>query len=173
MKKEVRSQLRMRAAALAREPEPDRGRSSVTEIVEFMIGSARYGIDVTLIREVFPFKDFTPLPGTPPHIIGVINMRGQVIPVVGLLRYFGLTYNGTGEMAKIIILENAISEFGILADLVVGTMQVNIEDIKQITPSLSGIPEKYVKGITGDNVVILDGPAILTDEGIIVNEEVK
>ena len=173
MKKEIRSKLKIRAAALAQEPENGLEKSASAEIVEFLLGSGKYGIGVTVIREVVPFGDFTPLPGVPSHIIGVINVRGQVIPVVGLDRYFGLPYNGTSETGKVIILESPILEFGILADLVVGTIQVGIEDIRQITPSLPGIPEKYVKGITGDNVVILDGPAILADEGIIVNEEVK
>ncbi len=173
MKSEIRSILKARAKALAREPEPERERSLVTDIVEFILGSGRYGIDITVVREVVPFKDCTTLPGTPSHVIGVINVRGRIIPVIGLKRFFGLAAIGAGEMSNVIILENGILEFGILADHLVGTTQVSIGDIRQVPPSVSGIPERFVKGITQDNLVILDGPAILSDEGIIVNEEVN
>jgi purine-binding chemotaxis protein CheW len=63
-------------------------------------------------------------------------------------------------------------EFGILADIVNGTRAIAIEDILVAPTTITGIGEKYFKGVTKEHIIILDAENILNDEKIIVNQEV-
>jgi len=172
MKKEVRSILKMRAAAMAIAPTQKRESSAILEIIEFTLATERYGIESAFVREVYPLKDFTPLPGVPPYILGIINLRGQILPVVNLKKFFNLPEKGLGELNKVIIICNERMEFGVLADVMEGTASVALEDILETPPDVTGIGEKYLKGVTKENLVVLDAESILNDEKIIVNEEV-
>jgi purine-binding chemotaxis protein CheW len=171
MKKEIRAILKNRAIALAQEPEQKRVASSILEVIIFTLAAETYGIESAFVREVYPLKDFTSLPGVPPFIFGIINVHGQILPVVDLKKFFNLPEKGLGEMNKVIILSNRLVEFGIMADIVNGTQAIELDDILIVPPTVSGIGEKYMKGVTKEHIIILDAENMLTDEKIIVNQE--
>jgi len=171
MKKEIRAILKNRAIALAQEPEQKRVASSILEVITFTLAAETYGIESAFVREVYPLKDFTSLPGVPPFIFGIINVHGQILPVVDLKKFFNLPEKGLGEMNKVIILSNRLVEFGIMADIVNGTQAIELDDILIVPPTVSGIGEKYLKGVTKEHIIILDAENMLTDEKIIVNQE--
>lgn len=172
MKKEIRSCLRNRAVAMATEPEQMRETSAKTEIIKFILATESYGIESAFVREVYPLKDLTPLPGVPPYIFGIINVRGQILPVIDLKIFLNLPEKGLGDLNKVIILHNSEMEFGILADVMEGTQTLALEDIREAPPAIRGIGGKYLKGITKENIIILEAESLLHDEKIIVNEEV-
>lgn len=172
MKKEIRSRLKMRAIAMAKEPERERETSAVTEIIEFTLAGETYGIESAFVREVYPLKDFTPLPGVPSFILGIVNVRGQILPVVELKKLFNLPDKGLGEMNKVIILWDDKMEFGILADAVNGTKVIYNEDVLPVPPTVTGIGEKYLKGVTKDRLIILSAENLLSDKNIVVNDVV-
>lgn len=171
MKKEIRTRLKNRAIAMAQEPEQKRAASSTIGVITFTLAAETYGIESAFVREVYPLKDFTPLPGVPPYIFGIINVRGQILPVVDIKKFFNLPEKGLGELNKVIILHNDQMEFGILADVVNGTQAIAVEDILVAPPTITGIGEKYFKGVTKEHIIILDAENILNDEKIIVNQE--
>jgi purine-binding chemotaxis protein CheW len=173
MKKEIRTILKKRAIALAEEPEQKKVASAVIEIITFTLAAETYGIESTFVREVYPLKDFTPLPGVPVYIFGIINVRGQILPVVDLKKFFNLPEKGLGELNRVIILWNDQMEFGILADVVHGTQTIEINDIGDIPQTISDIGEEYIKGITADSLILLDAEKLLTDKKIVVNDKVK
>src|SRR5580704_8938300 len=70
--------LRSRALALARKSAGRDSAEESLEVVEFLLAYENYGIELKYVREVYPLRDFTPLPGTPAFIMGVTNVRGQV-----------------------------------------------------------------------------------------------
>jgi len=113
------------------------------------------------------------MPGVPPFIFGIINVRGQILPVVDLKKFFNLPEKGLGELNKVIILCNDQMEFGILADVVHGTQTIEVEDIQVVPFTVSGIGEEYLKGVTKESLIVLNAERILSDNSIIVNEEVK
>ena len=172
MKKETRALLKIRAIAMAKEPEHKTTALNMIEVVTFMLATENYGIESAFIKEVYPLKDFTPLPGVPSYILGIINVRGQILPVVDLKKFFNLPEKGLGELNKVIILRDDQMEFGILADVVHGTQSIEIEEIKVLPSTISGIREVYLKGVTKDNLIILNAEKLLTDKRIIVNSEV-
>jgi purine-binding chemotaxis protein CheW len=171
MKKEVRTLLKNRAVDMAKEPEQKKVTSAVKEIITFTLAAETYGIESVFVREVYPLKDYTPLPGAPSFIFGIVNVRGQILPVVDLKKFFNLPEKGLGELNKVIILLNRQMEFGILADVVNGTQAIAVEDILVAPPTITGIGEKYFKGVTKEHIIILDAENILNDEKIIVNQE--
>ena len=172
MKKETRSLLNMRAIAMATEPGQQRDNSTGMEIIEFILAAESYGIESAFVREVYPLKDFTHLPGVPSFILGIVNVRGQILPVVDLKKFFNLPEKGLGELNKVIILRDEQMEFGILADEVMGTKVIDKEEVLSVPSTIIGIGEKYLKGVTKDGLIILSAENLLSDKTMVVNEEV-
>ena len=170
---EKRSVLKARAQALAVKKKDETGQKECIEIVVFGLASETYGIENSFIREVYPLKDYTTLPGTPPFVLGIMNVRGQIVSVINLKKLFNLPEKGLGELNKVIIIHNERMEFGILADIILGSQSLSINAIQTSLPNISCIGSEYLKGITNEHLIILDARKILEDEKIIVNQIVK
>lgn len=170
---EKRALLKKRAQVLALQGNDETIRQECIEIILFRLAYETYGIETAFVREVYPLKDMTTLPGTPSFVLGIINVRGQIVSVIDLKKFFNLPEKGLGELNKVIIMYNERMEFGILADVVEGTQSVALEEIMAAPPSVIGIGKKYLKGVTKEHIVLLDAESILNDEKIIVNEEVN
>ncbi len=164
--------LRQRASLLARE-ETKEDPGQQIEIVEFLLGYERYGVESFFVREVYPLKDLTPVPCTPSHVLGIINVRGQILSIIDLKKFFDLPDKGLGDLNRVIILKTNEMEFGVLADVILGVRPFARDKLQQAMPTLTGIREDYLKGIAPDRTIILDCARILSDRGIVVNEEVK
>jgi len=162
--------LKARARELSMERETDESQECL-EIVEFRLASENYGIEAAFVREVYPLKDYTSLPGTPAFVLGIINVRGKIISVIDLKKFFNLPERGLGDLNKVIILRNDRMEFGILADAILGTKSIMTDKIQASPATLAGIGADYLKGVTGERVIILDGDRILGDKKIIVHQE--
>jgi len=160
--------LKKRAKALAREPEIVEGTQRDLEIVEFLLSYETYGIESSFVREVYPLHEITPLPGTPSFVLGIINVRGQILSVLDLRKFFDLSEKGLTDLNKVIIIHDEKMEFGILADAVTGILKISLDMIQPALPTLTGIRAEYLKGVTDKRVVILDAKKILGDEKIIV-----
>lgn len=163
--------LRKRALALAREPEKEEAAAERLEIVEFLLAYERYGIESSYIREVYPLKDLTPLPGTPPFVLGIMNVRGKILSVIDLRKFFDLPQKGLTDLNKVIIVHDEVMEFGILADAILGVRLIPLRELQPSLPTLTEVRADYLKGVTEERLVVLDGGAILSDRRIIVQEE--
>ena len=163
--------LKARARILAREPRKDTGPLESLEIIEFRLASETYGIESEFVREIYPLKDFTSLPGTPAYVLGIINVRGQILSVLDLKVFFNLPRKGLGDLNKAIILRNDRMEFAILADAILGARQIPLVTIQASPAAVSGIGAEYLTGITEEGVIILDAKKILGDDKIIVHQE--
>ncbi len=161
--------LKARAEVLAQAPEQEA--TECIELVTFLLAYETYGIETAWVREVHPLKDLTPLPCTPPFVVGIVNIRGQVMSVIDIKKFFDLPEKGLTDLNKIIILSDGVMEFGILADAVMEVRNIPLEDIQSGLPTLTGIREDYLRGVTAERLVILDAVKLLTDNSIIVHEE--
>src|SRR5665647_997435 len=83
-----------RAQVLARQPEKEEVAAGRIEIIEFLLAYERYGIESSYIGEVYPLKDLTPIPCTPPFVLGVMNVRGKIISVIDMRKFFELPDKG-------------------------------------------------------------------------------
>jgi purine-binding chemotaxis protein CheW len=169
---ERRAVLHARAAALARTPEAPRAAGSSLDVTEFLLAYETYGIESSYIHEVYPLKELTPLPGTPPFVLGIINVRGRILSVVDLKKFFDLPAKGLTDLNKVIVLRSPRMEFGVLADAILGVRSIPLDQLQPSLPTLTGIREEYLKGVTAERVVILDAAKLLSDRRMIVQEQV-
>ena len=99
---ETRAVLKARAEALARESDEGASARELLEVVSFLLGQEKYGVETRYVREVCPMNELTPLPGTPPFVLGVVNVRGQVLSVIDIGKLFDLPQRGVGDLDRII-----------------------------------------------------------------------
>jgi purine-binding chemotaxis protein CheW len=168
---ERRSILRERARVLAREGERERTAGGFLDVIEFRLASETYAIEGAFVREVHPMKNLVPLPATPSFVLGIVNLRGQILSVIDLRIFFKLPVSGLGDLNKIIVIRDERMEFGILADGIVGARAIPKVAIQPPIPTLTGIGMEYLMGITVEGLIILDAERILGDEKIIVDQE--
>ena len=163
--------LRERALRLAREPE-EGDEAERLEVVEFLLGRERYGVETIFVREVHPLREVIPLPCTPPFVAGIMNLRGEILSVIDLRVVFDMERRDATEQNKVIVLRGAAMEFGILVDLLVGAHGIAAGDVQPPPASPAGASREYRKGVTADRLVLLDAEKMLADRRLVVHEEV-
>ncbi len=170
---EIQRILRDRAEELARETTGEGQPGEFLEVVEFLVATERYGIESHHVREVYPVRDLTALPCVPPYVLGVINMRGRIVSVIDVKKLFELPDKGLTDLNKAIIVRLGEMELGILADAVVGMRRIAMQDLQPSLPTLTEIRVEYLRGVTGDRLVILDAEKILSDPKLVVDQQVE
>ena len=170
---EVKKILAARTKDLAKKKEKETQSSEYMDVAEFILADERYGIESHRIVEVYPLKDLTPLPSTPPFIMGIINVRGQIKTVIDIKKFFDLPDKGLSDLSKVVIVRVGEIEVGFLADVSKGISSIPLNRIQSSLPTLTEIGAEYLKGVTSDQLIILDVEKILSDEKLIVNEEVE
>ena len=170
---EIKKIFAARTKDLAKKKEKEKQSSEYLEVAEFILADERYGIESFRIVEVYPLKDLTPLPSTPPFIMGIINVRGQIKTVIDIKKFFDLPDKGLSDLSKVVIVRVGEIEVGFLADVSKGISSIPLNRIQSSLPTLTEIGAEYLKGVTSDQLIILDVEKILSDEKLIVNEEVE
>ena len=165
--------LRARATAHARKPAAQPAAEAILEIIEFGLAGERYGLEAAHVHEVYPLQELTPLPCTPPFVLGLVNVRGRIYPVIDLKKFFDLPEQGITDLHRILLVHTAEMQLGILADTIAGVRSIRLDTIQPSLPTLTGIRAAYLKGVTAERLVILDFARILADGRIIVHEEVE
>lgn len=158
--------LRSRAKELAREQETMQEQDAL-EVIGFVLAHESYAVEARYVREVVPLNNLTPVPGMPSHVLGIINVRGRILFVIDIKKFFGLPEKGITDLNKVVILQSQDIEFGVLADLITGARTMAMSDLQTSLPTLTGIRGDYLKGVSGDRTVVLDANRLLSDENIL------
>lgn len=169
----ARQILRDRAEALARPLVPANQHEAAFEFVEFTLANERYAVENRWVEEVCPFKDLTPLPCVPPFVAGIVNVRGRILAVLDLKKFFDLPEKGITDLHRIILVRGDDMEFGLLADTVTTVRSLPFQSIQPAPATLGGIRGEYLKGVTAEQMVVLDIARLLADPRIIVHDEIK
>jgi purine-binding chemotaxis protein CheW len=167
-----RELLEMRAARLAEPLPDDQVHRELIELVLFRLGGERYGIESRHVREVFRARECTPVPCTPPFVLGVVNVRGRITSVLDLRKLFDLPGAEGEDTLPVLILSSGEMEFGVAADEVLGVARVSPADLQADLPTVGGARAEYLKGVRADRLIVLDGGRMLSDPGLVVQEEV-
>jgi len=165
--------LRARARSLARPRELAPVAEASLELLEFRLAQECYALETRYVREVYPLKDLTPLPCTPSFVLGIVNVRGRITPVIDIKKFFDLPDKGLTDLHRIILVRGNDLELGLLADAIVGMRSIPVDSLQPSLPTLTGIRSNYLKGVTAERLVVLDLARILADPKIIVHEEVE
>ncbi len=164
--------LKERARALARPVEEAVTQAEALEVLVFSLGAERYGIETGRVVEVIPLRDLTPVPCTPASVLGVVNHRGRILPVLDLRRLLDLEDQGITEGSRVVAVEAGGMKFGIFACAVTGTLRVGAGEVAP-PPATSGADRRgLIRGVTAEMVAVLDLDALSRDQRITVNEEV-
>jgi purine-binding chemotaxis protein CheW len=169
---EVRRVLEVRARAAANPPAKVDDAEKLEALV-FTIAGETYAVETCFVWEVCQLKNLTTLPCTAPFIAGVMNRRGQILAIVDLRKFFGLPARGLTELNRVIVLKGSDSELGLLADSIDGVRSVKVLDLQEGLPTLTGIRERFLKGVTGQMLAVLNGGRLLVDASLKINEQVN
>ena len=164
--------LQARALTLAQEPAGRENTSDVVEVLEFTLAHERYAVETHYVRQVATLEHLIPLPCTPAFVLGIVNLRGAILPVLDLKSFFELPVMGLTDLNKIIVLHSETIRFCILVDGIAGVRDIWLGDVQSSLPTLTGMRKDYLKGVTPERVAILDAEKFLASENIIVREHV-
>ena len=165
--------LKARARKLARDDAKEKTAGAAIEVVEFLLAYETYGIESSYVREICSLKELTPVPCTPSFVLGIINVRGQIVSVIDMKIFFDLPKHGLTDLNKVIIVHDEKMEFGILADSILGVRKIRREEIQPPLPTLTGVGAEYLTGVTKEPLVILDMAKILSSKNLVVHEEIE
>ena len=168
---EVQRILRERAKRFAQPREEAPEAAAALDLLVFSLGGERYGIETEHAVEVIPVQDLVPVPCTPPFILGVVNHRGQVLPVLDIRRLSGLPGQAAGEGGRAVVVRAGGMTLGISAGAVEGTVQVGANELSPPPAVPAGGREALLRGVTREVVGVLDLDALARDPRIMVNEE--
>jgi purine-binding chemotaxis protein CheW len=161
------------------------------------LGGELYGLDARCVERVQPVEQLTRVPRVPDWVRGVTNLRGRLLSVVDLVRFFGLPersllggqgeQNGTAQKAQeyLVVIKTPEMELALLVADVLAVEDIPTGRLQEASAMVRGLRAEYVRGIAerssdrvrtnggrDDLIVVLDLRALLADDRLIVHEEV-
>lgn len=135
----------------------DTGANCELQVVAFVLGKEEYAVDILAVQEINKLPQITRVPRAPHYIEGVINLRGNVIPVLNLHKRFGLGDQGITEETRIIVFEHNDITAGIIVDQVTEVSLIKAADIEETSRVYSSIDAELIRGVgkLDDRLLIL------------------
>jgi purine-binding chemotaxis protein CheW len=166
----ARAVMEERARKLARVPPQPPSAAEALEVVTFALADERYAVETCHVREVARSADLTPVPGAPDFFVGLHNLRGEILAVFDLRRFFGVADAGRTERTRVLVLGGERPEFGALADAVHEVTTLRIDEIHEAPGSVAGAGRDYLRGVTAGGLMVLDGAALLRDGRLYIDQ---
>jgi purine-binding chemotaxis protein CheW len=166
---QVRQVLEQRARDAARIPAPPSKAGAALEVLLFDLGQEHYAIETAFLREIHRPKEIAPLPGTPDFLLGICNLRGEMLAIFDLRRFFDTAAPAPTELARVIVLGQEHIEFGIWADRVDEIARLRIDEIQEPPPSVPAGARTLLRGVTAAGLLVVGGAALLKDARLIID----
>jgi purine-binding chemotaxis protein CheW len=127
------------------------------QYLTFALGGEEYGVEILTVQEIRGYAPITAIPNTPPHIEGVMNLRGAIIPVVDLRRTLGMPATARGPFTVIIVLAVGARVMGLIVDAVSDVLDVARADVHPTPDFGTRIDARFIQGLAraGDKLVVL------------------
>jgi purine-binding chemotaxis protein CheW len=135
--------------------------AATQQVPTFELGNGTYGFEILRVREIRGWTSVTEIPQAPPHVLGILNLRGSIVPVVDLRMRFALEHAQFTKVTVIIVLsvhsQAGRREVGVVVDGVSDVVDVNAADIKQAPDLGAESATDYVRGLvpTGERMTVL------------------
>lgn len=146
------------------------GRSAAGKFLTFFLDREEYGIEILRVREIIGILPITSVPGTPDHFRGIINLRGQIIPVVDLRRKFGMESKAQTPETCIIVVHVQEVDVGIVVDRVSEVLNIAAEDIEPAPSFGKNVNTDFILGIGKSQSrvrILLNIDRLITDDQVI------
>ncbi len=135
--------------------------------VTFKLDGETYGINVMQVQEVLRHTEIAPVPGASYHVLGIINLRGNVVTVIDTRLRFGLAQAEVNDNTRIVIIETGRHVIGIMVDAVAEVVYLRQSEI-DMTPNVGNEESaKFIQGVCNKNkelLILIDLDKMLTDE---------
>ena len=139
----------------------------VLQWVTFRLGEEVYGVNVMQVQEVLRVTEVAPVPGAPHYVLGIVNLRGNVVTVMDTRSRFGLPPAELDDAARIVIIETQGQVFGMLVDSVAEVVELRASQVDP-TPNVGADDSaRYLQGVAsldGDLLILVDLDRLLSDE---------
>jgi purine-binding chemotaxis protein CheW len=139
----------------------------LTQFVTFVLMDETYGINVMQVQEVLRVTEIAPVPGAPAYVLGIINLRGNVVTVIDTRARFGLPSSETDDSSRIIVIESDKQVVGILVDAVAEVVELYENEI-DVAPNVgTEDSSRYIQGVATREeglLILVDLKKLLTDE---------
>jgi purine-binding chemotaxis protein CheW len=139
------------------------------EILSFRLGDGGYSILARFIREVQPLDRITPLPSTPPFVLGLVNVRGRLLAALDIRPLLDIPQTPPAADAFLLVLTANGIEVGLLADAVIEVRRGD-DDLAPVLSTTAGRGTTWIMGVDRQLNLLIDPPALLSDPRLIVNQ---
>ncbi|AQS38874.1 CheW protein [Shewanella psychrophila] len=139
----------------------------VLQWVTFRLDNETYGINVMQVQEVLRYTEIAPVPGAPHYVLGIINLRGNVVTVIDTRSRFGLASSDVDDSTRIVIIEAEKQVIGILVDSVAEVVYLRGSEIDSAPNVGTEESAKFIQGVSNrDNelLILVDLDKLLSDE---------
>ena len=158
----------------ARQLSERKGIKQTDQYVGFVLQEEEYGVPILCVHEIIRYETLTRIPQTPIYIDGVLNLRGQVIPVINLRKKFGLPDQEIDRSTRIMVVDLGDRVVGMVVDAVSEVLLIGESEISPPPPMGTQVKADFISGMgkVGDHLMILlDLDKILSAEEKILQEE--
>jgi purine-binding chemotaxis protein CheW len=131
--------------------------SDTIQVVSFKLGSEEYGVDIGQVQEINRMVAVTHVPRAPQFMEGVINLRGQLIPIIDLRARFGMARAEHTKNTRIVVTEIGAKRVGMVVDSVSEVLRLPVEHIEPAPEMITGVETEYIRGVgkIEDRLIIL------------------
>lgn len=140
------------------------------QYVVFKLGKGEFGIDIMNVKEIGPYEESISLPNTPSFIEGVINYRGNVIPIINLKNRLSLGQAEVTKDTRIIVISLDEKEVGFIVDEASQTVRLSDDNIDPAPSFISGVDKRYITGVGKLDekrlLILIDLKKVLSDDEI-------
>ncbi|MEO7040166.1 MAG: chemotaxis protein CheW [Candidatus Elarobacter sp.] len=131
--------------------------SETVQVVSFKLGSEEYGVDIAQVQEINRMVAITHVPRAPQFMEGVINLRGQLIPIIDLRTRFGMPRVEHTKSTRIVVTEIGTKRIGMVVDSVSEVLRLALDQIEPAPEMITGVDTEYIRGVgkIEDRLIIL------------------
>ena len=141
----------------------------VLQQLTFDLAGEEYGVEILAVREIRGWSRVTRIPQTPAYLLGVLNLRGAIVPIMDLRLRFGLERESYGDSTVVIIVAIAERLFGIVVDAVSDVVDIDPAAIKPVPDMGAVVDTRYLKGLATHverMVMLLDVEKLMRPEDV-------
>ncbi|HTU81861.1 MAG TPA: chemotaxis protein CheW [Candidatus Acidoferrales bacterium] len=139
----------------------------LVKVVAFRLGGEEYGVDIAQVQEIIRLVEITHVPRAPHFMEGVINLRGQLIPIIDLRTRFGMSRIPATKSTRIVVTEIGSKRVGIVVDSVSEVLNIPLENIEGAPEMVSGVGTEYIQGVGKMDerlIIMLDLTMVITTD---------
>lgn len=139
----------------------------LVQVVSFRLGTEEYGVDISQVQEIIRMVEITHVPRAPHFMEGVINLRGQLIPIIDLRTRFGMQRTAHTKSTRIVVTEIGSKKVGIVVDSVSEVLNIPIEQVEEAPEMIAGVGTEYIQGVGKFNdrlIILLDLTMVMSGE---------